>query len=128
MTVYEAMEDALALLPDSGGAKADYAVRWCNLALAECFDTENSIRLAKGRPELETIPSVSAPRDEIPYSDSIVRRALPYFFASLAAKDDGDGFAMSEYRARFVIALSECAKLLPGRVKDVYGGDPPCRG
>ena len=123
MTVFDAFERGLAVLAadrSQTSSLSKYAAAWVNLALAEMFGAENSIRAFEGRPELSDIPTLAGGGDVIPYSDSLVSGALPYFIASLAAKDDEDLFFSQFCRARFCEEVSRASKAVCGGVADFY--------
>lgn len=52
-------QTALSLLPsshESDPSFLEYAVLWANMAMAECFEAENGIRIAEGKEPLAAIP------------------------------------------------------------------------
>lgn len=65
-----------------------FAPAWLNVLLAECLETENTLRRMDGQAELEEAPRVSGETMsmEIPYHDALTRIALPYGLASDTAK------------------------------------------
>ena len=95
-------------------------IGWVNLAMAETFEIENSIRLSRAEEPLAEIPRVTSLNDEIPYDKSIVDSAFLYFVASLAAKDDDSDYWAQDYRARYISAVNEASKYLQKTIKDVY--------
>ena len=97
-----------------------FAVGWINQLLAEALDVENSVLKFEGEESFEHALVLSAPGDEIPYSDRIVRYALPDGLAAFLYEVSDDLNMAADYRARYVAALRECAKLIPADVADCY--------
>jgi hypothetical protein len=65
------------------------AIPVINLLLADCFESNNSIRIFNGDAELTEIPSIAALSEELPYEDAINRKVLPFGLAGyLYAEDD----------------------------------------
>ena len=64
-----------------------FAPAWLNVLLAECLETENTLRRMDGQAELEEAPRVSGETMsmEIPYHEALTRIALPYGLASDAS-------------------------------------------
>ena len=123
MTVREVYDRGVALLPSTRSEDptlTQYAVPWVNMALSEAFSTENSIREANGDEPLLEAPILTSDADEIPYYERIVSNAFPNFIASVASKDDDDTYWAQDFRARFVVALNEAAKVVQTDIIDHY--------
>ena len=129
MTANELYELGLSLLPAHVGEDDSlrrYIVGWLNLAMRETFHVENSIRAYRSDPErpiLDKVPKLLTIEDVVPYSDELVEYAFPYFLASLMCKDDDDAYWAQDYRSRYIVAVNEATRLIPGSVVDVYKGD-----
>lgn len=129
MTANELYVLGLSLLPanpSEDDSLSRYVVGWVNLAMRETFSVENSIRAYNNdptRPVLEEVPRIETIEDVIPYSDELVGYAFPYFLASFMCKDDDDNYWAQDYRSRYIVAVSEATRLIPGSVVDVYKGD-----
>ena len=83
MTANEVHEAALALLFENRATAGDYntfALPLFNLLLPELLETENGLRRAAGREELEQAPLLGSLEEEIPYDE----RGLPGKAARLA--------------------------------------------
>ena len=121
MTVKDAYVSALGILAERtvDSDLEGFAPGWTNLLLAESLAAENSIRLSEGRAELASPPVLAAPADEIPYAASLAARAIPCGLAAFLYEAADDGERAADYRARFVQALYECSRAVPGGA-DVY--------
>lgn len=124
MTGTDIYTAALAFLAEGPDVDPDlklYSLPWLNILLAECLAVENSIRQAGGEKALPSAPMLESLTEEIPYSEPIVRTALPYGLASFFYLDDGNDYRAEDFRARYVSALNEAQKYLDGAVEDLYG-------
>ena len=101
----------------------DFSLNWLNLLLAEALPYENSLREARGEQALEQPPVLTDYQQEVPYSERIVRIALPYGLAEFMFCDDGDLYQAEKYRQRYVSALKEAQKYIICEVEDVYAGE-----
>ena len=92
-TVENLYESALALLSEEKQRVKDYPkfkIALTNQVLAECFDTNNTLRKIEG---LEIIPKnempyVQSETDTIPYDIRLIRECMPYGLAALLVMDD----------------------------------------
>lgn len=126
MTGQEIYEAASAFLYEADGEDAEskrYSVPFLNLLLQECLEVENSIRISKGLEPLETAQKIETLSDEIIYSDSITRVALPYGVAAQFFQEAMDNFQPENYRAKYIAALNEARRLVFVDVVNVYGGE-----
>ena len=115
---------ASALIFEKPGADEDFQhffIPFINILLPECLDTENSIRLYEGRETLKEAPFVAGMEDDIPFASVIVRTALPYGIVSHYYQDDMDNYKADTYRARYIAALNDAAKMIEVHVTDMYG-------
>lgn len=99
---------------------ACFALGWINQLLAEALDVENSVLRSIEKEPFEHAPVLNASGDEIPYSDRVARYALPNGLAAFLYEVSDDPNMAADYRARYVAALRECAKLIPSDVADCY--------
>ncbi len=122
MTGNELFAEALGMVGErvNDSDLASFAVGWINLLLAEAFDVENSVLRSEGRAPFEHVPVLGALGDGIPYSDRVVKYALPDGLAAFLYEISDDPDMAADYRARYVGALRECARLLPADVADCY--------
>lgn len=92
-TVEDLYESALALLSEEKQRVKDYPkfkIALTNQVVAECFDTNNTLRKSDG---LEAIPKNEMPymqddNDVIPYDTRLIRECMPYGLAALLVMDD----------------------------------------
>jgi len=92
-TVENLYESALALLGEEKQRVKDYPkfkIALTNQVLAECFDTNNTLRKIEG---LDAIPKSEMPyvqneTDIIPYDIRLIRECMPYGLAALLVMDD----------------------------------------
>lgn len=83
MTGAQLLVHSLALM-DEPTTSTEYntqSVYFINSLLAECFDINNSIRLAKSEAVLTSIPSITLLSETLTYEDELVKAALPYGLA-----------------------------------------------
>lgn len=125
MTAQEVYDSALALVGTDTSiddSLQDYVVSWINLAMAEMFNAENSIRLNTGRKEMVSPLRITSLDEEIPY-DPRFYGAFIYFVAHWIYKDDRElSFAQEMYN-RYVTEVKEHTMMIPGEIEDVYWGD-----
>lgn len=124
MTAREIFALGYGMIPMTAEDVEDYedatVLGWLNVLLAEALDTENSIRAFEGRPELAAAPVLEGMDEEVPYADSICRRAFPYGLAAWLWTDEDEEYRVQDYRGRYVSGLAECGKAVQGSVVDVY--------
>ena len=116
MTVNDIYEAALSLdstLREQDDTLKPHALNWANICLQDTLATENSILLWEGKPALESAPLLVAMEDTIPYHDSLVRTAFPYFLASQILKDDDNNAWASRYYEMYVNAVAAASIMLP---------------
>ena len=125
MTSRELFESALALVGTDttiDDSLQEYAVKWINLAMAEMFNAENSIRLNTGKKEMMSPLRVNDLDEEIPY-DPRFYAAFTYYLAHWIYKDDRElSFAQEMYN-RFATEVKEHTMYIPDKIVDVYWGD-----
>ncbi len=91
MRVHDLYLRALALLNEEEGRARVYrknALALTNQLLAQCMETENSLREAKGVATLEKAQVVENFETEIIYDENFVSAAMPYGLASLLCADE----------------------------------------
>ena len=123
MKASEILGIATAFLFESATDDKDFYQHYpklLNLAVAEAFPCENSIRASKGENELSTAPVVESGETEIEYADEICRIALPFALASYFWQDENDNYRAQDYRARFIDALKEAARAVVTDTEDAY--------
>ena len=123
MTANEVHEAALALLFENRATAGDYntfALPLFNLLLPELLETENGLRRAAGREELEQAPLLGSLEEQIPYDERLLRGALPYGLAAKLVYDDGDMGKVGYFPQLYVNAVNSFAQLIPEQVVDVY--------
>ncbi len=129
MTGEEIYEIALSLVFERKRADADYEdffPLFLNTVMQEALSYENIIRRRSGRVALSTAPKITEREmdEEIDFSESICRVALPYGVAAFYCQDDGDNYRAADYRARFITALSDAVTAADGAyvcdIEDAY--------
>ena len=88
--------------------------------LPELLETENGLRRAAGREELEQAPLLGSLEEQIPYDERLLRGALPYGLAAKLVYDDGDMGKVGYFQQLYVNAVNSFAQLIPEQVVDVY--------
>ncbi len=95
-----------------------------NTVMQEALAYENMIRRKSGKAALVTAPKItkSEMNDELDFSESLCRVALPYGVASFYCQDDGDSYRAADYRNRFIVALGDAVGgVHMSDIEDVYG-------
>ena len=126
MKVKEIYETALSFLfeaPNEDRAFKQNTPKLLNVLMAEALPYENTIRANNGENELLTSPTVKTLEDDVPFSNSVCRVALPYGLCSYFCSDDGDSYKSQDFRLRFVDALNELSKVVTTDITDEYGGE-----
>lgn len=122
MTVSELYNLALALLNEVDTEAKDYPklkIPYINLILAQSFTTENWIRRGKNLPVLESIPSVQADGDIIPYDAAFARECLPYALAAMLATDEDRDLA-NVYSRMYTQLENKYLTVFDEAINDVY--------
>lgn len=112
MTVRDVYVIAAAFIGDRENDdqdEIDFAPIYFRTLLQEALPAENRIRVAEGLAELTEAPALSID-DTIPYSDKIVRGALPYGLAWQYHQDAGNLSLASQYRNMFIEAVENVKK------------------
>jgi hypothetical protein len=112
MTVHDVYVIAAAFIGDRENDdqdEIDFAPTYMKVLLQEALDSENQIRVADGMDELTVAPRPSF-YDTIPYSDKIVRGALPYGLAWQYHQDAGNLSLASQYRNMFIEGVENAKK------------------
>lgn len=116
---------ASSFLYEKDGEDVDsktFSLGFLNILLQEALDVENSIRAYEERELLKSAPMLETLDEEIEYSDSITRAALPYGVAAQFFQEAMDNFQAENYRAKYISALNSARKITFEPIVDVYGG------
>ena len=129
MTGEEIYETALSYVFERKRADADYLdffPMFLNTVMQEALSYENIIRRKSGKIALAVAPKITKDtmNNEIDFSESLCRVALPYGVAAFYCQDDGDNYRAADYRNRFIIALADAVTAADGAcvsdIEDVY--------
>lgn len=126
MTGAELLTNAIALMhEDDPSPYEPVAVPMINLALAECYEAENMLRLRAGKTERTEIPEVTGLADEIDYEPELLRRALILGVCCRIYVDEDNNPILQMYKQEYAMALSDASVCVDGVIRDVYadGGD-----
>lgn len=96
---------AIMHLGDTAGY-LELAPEFINLVLAETFEVNNRLMLAKGGAELDAIPSVSTLDEEIPYDEALSRLALPLGLVCRLYADEDNNAMLSLYKQEYALAVN----------------------
>lgn len=101
---------------------AEFVPYWLNVLLAETLPTENQLRAMDGRPALERAPFITQETmgEEIPYTERLMRVALPYGLASDMLRDDDNDYRCQDFRQKYVLALSDVLQAKAEPIQDCY--------
>lgn len=112
MTVRQVYAVAAAFIGDREGDdrdERDFAPIYMTVLLQEALDAENTLRKSNGEAPLTAAPTPGID-DAIPYSEKIVRGALPYGLAWQYHQDAGNNQLAAMYRNMFVDGLDVVKK------------------
>lgn len=123
MTGQDIFEMASAFLYERDNEDPDskeFALQFLNVLLEDALPVENSIRRYKGETELDAAPFLSALTDDVPYSASITRGALPHGLAAYFFEESGDNYRGNLYRNLYEKGLAKASKYNLEPIEDVY--------
>ena len=112
LTVHDVYVIAAAFIGDRENDdqdEIDFSPIYMKVLLQEALSAENQIRVAEGMTELQVAPILGI-GDVIPYSDKIVRGALPYGLAWQYHQDAGNLSLASQYRNMFIEGVENAKK------------------
>ncbi|MDR1572748.1 MAG: hypothetical protein LBS24_00360 [Clostridiales Family XIII bacterium] len=118
-------EKALSFLYEYRDRDKDYKktfMGFLNTTLEECLNVQNSVLVSRGEAPYPYAPVFTDDDYDalVPYEESLTRSAIPYAIASYYFQDENNPQMVYEYRARFVNAANEAAKVVLSKVEDVY--------
>ena len=119
MTVRDVYVVAAAFIGDRENDdrdEKDFAPIYMKVLLQEALPAENRIRIAEGMTELTQAPMPGLD-DVIPYSDKIVRGALPYGLAWQYHQDAGNHDLAVMYRDLFTNGVNSSYKFVMRRMR-----------
>ena len=126
MTGEEIYEIALSFVFERKREDADYEEffpTFLNTVMQEALAYENMIRRKSGRAALSVAPKITKDgmNEELDFSESLCRAALPYGVAAFYCQDDGDNYRAADYRKRFITALADAVGgVHMSDIEDVY--------
>lgn len=123
MKVRECYERAVSFLPEKPEENTDmqkHMVTWCNVLLSDNINAENIYRRVNNLPELDGVPKVDSPEDEIPFNEKLVAKAFPYGMARWVFRENDDIDGSREYYQLYAVAIEEATPLEIIEIEDVY--------
>ncbi len=105
MTASEIYRSVLALMFMDDNDAEEYEKNFLvqlNMKLEECFEANNSIRLAKGKTALEEPPMIGVLTEEVPYEFELTRSVIPLGIAGDLYVDDDETGISNDYRERYI--------------------------
>ena len=127
MTAEQVYELALSYVFERKRADADYLEffpMFLNTVMQEAIAYDNVIRQKSGKARRDIAPMITEAtmNEELDFSESLCRVALPYGVAAFYCQDDGDNYRAADYRNRFITALTEAVGGASfTEIEDVYG-------
>ena len=104
MTANEIYRSVLALMFMDDNDAAEYQKNFLvqlNMKLEECFETNNSVRIAKGKEAMEEPPMIESLEEEVPYEFELTRSVIPLGIAGdLYVDDDETGISSAIWHGR----------------------------
>ncbi len=126
MTGYELTDAALSLLTLSRAQAPEYtefALGFINMLLCETNGANNTIRLERNKPELETPPVLASLDDEVISEPELFGYALPCGLCAKFILDDGDMARTAYFQNEYVNAVNSASRGVVSGTSDVYRGD-----
>lgn len=120
ITAREVLKMSLDLLYEDTTEYNAYVVTHFNTLIPELYETEQSIRTAKGEELLTEVPFIASLDDVIPYDERILRGAMPFGLASYIVLDDNDMSRVAYFRQLYVNAVNSFSSTAPEMVVDHY--------
>ena len=105
MTANEIYHSVLALMFMDDGDAEEYQKNFLvqlNMKLEECFEANNSVRLARGKQALLEPPLILQLEDEVPYEFELIRSVIPLGIAGDLYADDDETGISNDYRERYL--------------------------
>ena len=105
MTANEIYRSVLALMFMDDGDAEEYQKNFLvqlNMKLEECFEANNSVRLARGKQALLEPPLILQLEDEVPYEFELIRSVIPLGLAGDLYADDDETGISNDYRERYL--------------------------
>lgn len=124
MTAQSIFDNTLALLIVPERDAADYksvAVPMINVVLSELFAVNNTVRIARGKPELSEIPTIASLSDEADIEPYVVYKAMLYGVASRLIADDDLQRAVY-FHNLYAAGAADCCRAVNSGIIDVYRG------
>lgn len=90
-----------------------------NMLLSENFETNNSLRVSKGKKALETVPKITGMDDDVLYEDIFCDVILPYGCAGNIFLEDDRGIGVS-YKNKYEYERSKALFGCYEEACDVY--------
>lgn len=123
MTGQEIYNTALQLMGETTDKYYEQSALACiNAILSETFEIENNIRRANGTELLDEPTAITSLRDEVIYSKTLLRAAIPYGVACRLSLSDGDMSRTAWLQNLYNDAAQSCRKVIVTAIEDVYGG------
>ena len=123
MTANDIFKIGAALIAESVGEDPDmvkFTPSYLNIALQECLNAENSIRLSDGREPLAAAPFIDDMNAVVDYDAHLTRVAIPYALAANYYRENGDNYHEMQYRAEYISAVNDCTRYIVEQIEDVY--------
>ena len=105
MTANEIYRSVLALMFMDDNDASEYQKNFLvqlNMKLEECFETNNSVRIAKGKEAMEEPPMIESLEEEVPYEFELTRSVIPLGIAGDLYVDDDETGISNDYRERYL--------------------------
>lgn len=123
MTGHDIYTTALQLMGETTDKYYEQSALACvNAILSETFEIENNIRRASGMEKLAEPAELTSLADEVIYSKTLLRAAIPYGVACRLSLSDGDMSRTAWLQNLYNDAAQNCRKVVVTAIEDVYGG------
>lgn len=122
MTGHDIYTTALQLMGEKTDKYYEQSALACvNAILSETFEIENNIRRANGIEKLAEPTELTSLADEVIYSKTLLRAAIPYGVACRLSLSDGDMSRTAWLQNLYNDAAQSCRKVIVTAIEDVYG-------
>ncbi len=125
-TVRELLKKAMSVMGEESGyaqGYAPYVADLVNQLMIDCFECNNTCRIASGKEPMREIEEVKTLEDVIPFEYAIVNGVLSYGLAYWLLFQDDENDKANVCNANYELNKTKYAKAVEMEIEDIYGGD-----
>lgn len=126
ITVKDLLRQAMSVMGEEEryeSGYAEHAVDLTNLLMVDCFECNNTRRIAAGKEPLREVPMLGEMSDAIPFEYEIVTGVMRYGMAYWLLFQDDENDKANICNANYEVNKTRFSKAVAEETIDVYGGD-----